>query len=673
MAGIETTDLDERFAASRAVRRRFEPQWFLNIAFYEGNQWVGFDGGKLFEVQLEDWRAKIVDNRILPAVRTEIAKMTKTRPVWVGVPKDSSDEQIQSAKLRERVFEHYWGALHASPRLRSALLWSRVTGAGFWKVTWDRSLGDGVDVFKRPDGTIARDVNGGPITPARADAQDPEYMATLKQDRITMGDVRLEVRTPFEIFPDPLAGDDGLPSAEWIGEEAVYSKQYLERAYGQKASQLKTDAKPTSGISASRGLGIGSGSTDDKTGGVKVREFWSKPTAEFPNGKHVIYAQDTILLEEDNPYRDLPYFMFRSIPAAGRFWPTCVVEQAIPQQTALNKVESQIAENAERIGNPPLIRSSAAADEDTEWHGLPGEEIVFQDLGTPGSVPQFLSVPELPGYVQTQIQRIEQSLREIFRQNEASTGTVPTGVTAASAINLLQEANDTVLGPDIEDMELAVQGAGRQVMRLLKAYCDERRIVRIAGDDGAWDMFPFTGQMLGDGTLDEVQAGSGLPQSKAAKQAAIQSVLTLMIQNGQAPAPRDLRRVLRDFEVGGLEHFFAGLSRDEQQITSEHRRLLTGQPLAINSYDDDEAHIAGHQEFQKSDRYQHLAATPQGQLVQQAIEMHVKEHQARLAERASSMAGAAQPDAAGGPLAGLEGAAAAPAGGLPPEAALPSA
>jgi hypothetical protein len=34
------------------------------------------------------------------------------------------------------------------------------------------------------------------------------------------------------------------------------------------------------------------------------------------------------------------------------------------------------------------------------------------------------------------------------------------------------------------------------------------------------------------GQNDEVQAGSGMPQSKAAKQAAIQQVLTLFVQNG---------------------------------------------------------------------------------------------------------------------------------------------
>jgi hypothetical protein len=47
-------------------------------------------------------------------------------------------------------------------------------------------------------------------------------------------------------------------------------------------------------------------------------------------------------------------------------------------------VKSQIAENAERFGNPALMRS--AHERGREWQmGSPGEELVFEDIGTPGS------------------------------------------------------------------------------------------------------------------------------------------------------------------------------------------------------------------------------------------------------------------------------------------------
>jgi hypothetical protein len=101
-------DLDHLFAASRAVRRRFEWQVYLNLAFYAGHQWVAWDGSRLFEPAVEEWREKVVDNRIQPFVRTEIAKMTKTRPQWVGVPRTQSDEDVGAARYAEMALEDAW-------------------------------------------------------------------------------------------------------------------------------------------------------------------------------------------------------------------------------------------------------------------------------------------------------------------------------------------------------------------------------------------------------------------------------------------------------------------------------------------------------------------------------------------------------------------------------------
>jgi hypothetical protein len=60
---------------------------------------------------------------------------------------------------------------------------------------------------------------------------------------------------------------------------------------------------------------------------------------------------------------------------------------------------------------------------------------------------------------------------------------------------------------------------------------------------------------------------------------------------------------MEDIDVGGLEHFFATISRDEQQVADENRRLAAGEPLEINSFDDDPAHIEFHTDFQKTSRY----------------------------------------------------------------------
>jgi hypothetical protein len=635
MADPTVDELDEFFTASKNVRRPFEAQWYLNMAFHDGRQWMAFDGRQLFEPQLEPWRAKLTDNRLRGMVRKEIARMTKARPQWVGVPATSEDDEIDAARLRERVFEHDWQYLDVARKRKSGQQWARVCGNGFLKITWDSTTGPGRDVMVGPDGKSLKDQYGAPLPPSRFDDHlqqlglPPEMADQIrqqtKQQTVLMGDPRIDVRTPFEMFPDALATEDGLESCRRIGEEAVYDPEDVYRWFGKR---LEPDAVATPGVVEARFGGSGWDQNGRKQG-VKVREWWCLPCADYKAGCHAVYvpSTDEILLVEENPYPWLPYVMFRGLLRPGSFW--CAgIDDLISPQTELNKSLSQIAENAERIGNPPLAKPSGA-DFDNEDAWQPGTVLEYQDSGSPQAAPHFLQVPELPGYVQNRPDSAENSLREISHQHEVTSGNVPAGVTAASAINLLQEADDTVLGPDIEDMELTIRDLGKRLLWLRWKYSTDERMLRIAGEDGAWDLEAFRGQMLKNGgENDQVQAGSGLPQSKAAKQAAIQQVLALFVQNGVAVDERRLRRVLRDFEVGGLENMFADTQRDERQVNEENRQLAAGNQLEINAYDNDLIHIAGHEDFQKTARYARLPDPAKA-----TTERHVGAHRARVAQK----------------------------------------
>lgn len=660
MADGDLLKLDEYFDASKAVRRVFEGQWLLNLSYHDGRQWVSFNGRQVHEIDLPDWKAKLVDNRIRGLVRKEIARMTKTRPVWVGVPTTSDDAEIDAARLRQRLFEHDWQYLDMARKRRAAQQWSRICGAGFLKITWDSGKGPGLDVYVR-DGKAVKDSNGFPITPQRLQDQGLQQLVTDAQTQnVQMGDPCVNVRTPFECFPDPLAGEDGLESCRRFGEEVVHDPDYLSERFGQR---LEPDANATAGILQARFSGLGGDS--GKKRGVKVREFWALPCEDYPEGAYIVYAPGTktLLANESLPYPWLPYVMFRGQPRPGSFWPAGI-DDLISPQTELNKSLSQIEENASRIGNPPLMVPSSA---DTEIEGLPGEIVEFQDTGSPNARPEFLSVPELPGYVQSRPDRAENSLREISHQHEVTSGQVPAGVTAAAAISMLQEADDTVLGPDIEDMELTIRDAGRRLLWLRWKFCSDERMIRIAGEDDQWDIVAFRGQMLKNGGQnDEVQAGSGIPQSKAAKQAAIERLLTLFVQNGVPVSERDLRRVLRDFDVGGLENMLANIERDERQIAEENRRLFAGDSFDINAFDNDVLHISGHEDAQKRPEWQKLS--PQ---VQAQVEAHVEAHRQRQATKEM----AAMPQPPGGPQlngGGPPGAAAALPPGAPPDGAQPA-
>jgi hypothetical protein len=650
---VPTSELDAMVKRSARIRSTFEPQWFLNTAYYNGNQWVMWDGNGLYEPKLEPWRVRLVDNRIQPMVRTEIAKLTKTRPQFVVTPSDADEENVRAAAVGENVLDWLWRELDLTRKLRAALLWSRIAGSGFWKVCWDPTIGDRVEVLARMDnGEILKNSYGRPVRldglPENFDLDGlQQVMGTeIGKRGISRGDVALEVRTPFEIHVDPLAGEEGLDSAEWIIEDVVHSEEYVERRWGVK---VEADTEAIAGIAESR-MPMPGARPEGTAKGVRIRELWQRPGPDHPQGRHVVWAKNEILHDGVNPYPWLPYIMFRGVPVPGRFWPSSVTEQLISPQTELNKRKSQIAENATRIGNPNLLRSSTS---DVEYDGEIGTEIVYQDTGSPNAIPSYLIPPELPGYVREDVQRIEQSISEISGQHEVTQGRVPPGVTAASAINLLQEQDDTRLGPDVGDMEVALAEAGTRLLYLVGRYYTDVRIVRLAGEEGAWDIFDFKGQMLRGNTQVEVQAGSGMPKSKAAKQAAMTETLNLLIQYGVQLDQRSLRKFFREYEVGGLERLFSDVSVDEQQVQRENRLLAMGKQVPINDYDNHEFHVQAHNDFRKSARYERLPGPSQI-----AFDDHIAQHEQMTNPLAAALPqlppGA--PEIPGNPLAALQSA-----------------
>lgn len=611
--------LEELVDQSKSIRSKFEPDWFLNLAFYDNNQWVFWNRDRLDQPVLPKHKrlTLVTDNRILPTVQTRLAKKLKQRPVWTMTPGSPDEGDVEAAELSEVVMDYEWDALNCHDKLHEALQWADICAAGFWKISWDKTVGEKAAVLLGPDGEPLKDPDGRLMRPDNLPSLPPEMMQGLQQTELAKGDVRIDVRSPFEILPDPLA--KSLHECEWIIEEVVQSEDFVRQHYGV---ELKGDTGISPGITEGRSFAYDPTGASGSYKGVKVYEMWSKPTTEYPEGRHVVWAQSKILHDDVNPYGCLPYVMFSGIPTPGRFWPSSIVTALRGPQIELNKIKTQVRENAQRVGNPAILISRQS---NIDYSGVPGEAILFDDT-MQNSVPTYLRPPELPAFVVQEIDRIESSIREISGQHEVSGSNVPAGVTAASAINLLLEQDDTRLGPAIQDMETQLGKAGSMLLKLIAEYYSEERTIKLAGEDGDWDIRGFKGEMLRGHTTIDVQAGSQMPTSKAAKQAAIRDTLQLFVQQGVPVDQRAMRKVLKDFQVGGLEHFFAEQGKDAGQVNREHRMLAQGQPIPLNVFDNHDYHLAEHDDFMKGARFSRFPAEIQALFLQHR-QLHLQEMQ----------------------------------------------
>ncbi len=557
----------------------------------------------------------LTDNRIIGIVRTELAKMTKSKPAFQIVPTSKDEADVQASIMGEKILDYLWRQQHLRNKLVDALLWSRITGTGLWKIVWDNAKGKKVQILADQEGKPVLHAETG--MPMKPEAME-EVPEGLQPKTIATGDVLVETVAPFEFLADPIARR--MEDCEWCIQENVKSQEYVKQHYGVV---VPTDTDIAPGPTEARMFPSYQMGGTSNYKGVKLHEYWCKPNETHPEGRRAVWCKGKILFEGPNPYETLPYVMFTGIPIPGRFWPTSTVEQLRNPQTELNKIRSQILESAQRTGNPAFMSSRQA---NISYSGVPGERIDYDDT-TQNAIPSYLQAPPMPAYVIQQQEQIEQSMQEIAGQHEVSNAQVPAGVKAASAINLLQEADDTRLGPAIYDMEEVLGVAGSMLLKLVARYWTDERTIMIAGKDHALDSIVFKGAALRENTEVEVQAGSQFPKSKAAKQAAIQDMMNLYFQyQGQQPMnKRMIAKVLEDYEQGALAKLMGDYSIDESQINRENQQISEGIPIQINAYDNHEAHIEGHQEFQKGPTYM-----PLGPLVAQAMENHVNEHREQL-------------------------------------------
>ena len=325
MADSTVADLNDLYRQAKVGRSRLEPDWFIALSMYGGNQWVAWNGSQLYRPQMRKNAITIVDNRIQPVVRKEIARLTKNRPVFTVTPNSPDQEDTNAAQLGEMIMRYLWRHLKMRAKQREALLWSRICASGFLKCFWDPTIGDQIKVVLGPDGKLLADATGKRVTPGSPEHQLAETVnpGATKVKSVAQGDIKVEVRSPFQIYPDPLASL--FDECEWLIEESVKSVEYVKRRYGVEL-QPDTPANPGL-IEARMGSVYVPGQSAYK--GVKVREYWCKPNSTYPRGRRAVWVlsggpkqvKSQMLEEDSNPFDPMPYVMFSGIPMPGRLWP----------------------------------------------------------------------------------------------------------------------------------------------------------------------------------------------------------------------------------------------------------------------------------------------------------------------------------------------------------------
>lgn len=564
-----TEDLTKHFESLRRGRQLLESQWKLNLAFYKGRQYSYVNrhapgGAQVQSLPTEDgekprYRVRLVSNQVITGTHSLLAKYTKTKPQITASPASGSQSDLKAAQMAEALFENWWDDLSLDSKREEAILWALVTGQGYWKIDWDPYAAKPMTFLLRPDGTVITD-----------EQEKAAFHETLKkygiegqEKTIYQGDVRVSVPSPFQVYLDPTAS---------VWEEAKYAicEEFLDpdEVWARWRVRVEPDAVSQQPDVALPFTAVDSGTEQNVK---KVNFGYFPPGPALPKGRYVVWINGRSEPLEDKPWpyptNKLPFIKFPGLRSPGQVYDGSHVEQAIPLQKELNRTLSQIVEYKNLTIRPRVWAPTNSVR--TRLTSEPGALYEYNPVGN--FKPEIETMPALPPYVFEHLKEIAARLKDIFNLTEISEGTLPPNLESGIAIDLLQELSADRIAPAIKLMEKGLAKAGQQLLALAQKYYAEERMLQIKGPGGSVQVKKFKQADIQGGVSIDVETGSGLPRTRAGRQAQVER----WMEQGIIP-PDKAYKYIDMADLKGLSTQFA---QAEDQAHREIEKIVQGVPI----------------------------------------------------------------------------------------------
>lgn len=603
---------DRWFDRSTAARAYVERQSLLNLAFFLGQQYVGMPEGvgsnRIVSKPQPKGRVRTTENMIMPTVRSEIARLMRTRPTGTTLPLGDDPEDIEAAAAGDDLLQHVRREHDREAITEEAVMWSVVAGTGHKGWTWD-----------------------------------PEAV-----DRYgNQGDFEFRALSPFD-FAVPRLRESDLDRQPYVMVTRLYELDEIEDRWDVRVA---ADGDATASALDDRITGIlrGLHSADSSqffgsTGAEKhdvktavVKETWIKPSRMAPEGAVLITAGGQLLDLTPWPQwtqRVYPFAKYPYVSVPGAYWGRGLVSDLIPIQRRHNRA---LSIGIELMNLYAML--GIAAPKNSKVRGEMGGRayLVETPLGAhQGALNiQPPQVGELPT---RELDNTRQAFRDIASQHEVTKGHTPPNVRSGTAINLLKEIDDSSSTIALRAIERAEEKSARHILAIVRAHWDEPRMVMVLGKDGDIERRSFiSGNEVGGEFV--VQSGSAWPYSKAEKinsvlelwrdglldpQEAIEhldlGVTTATILKGRNEDKRHARRENQKFE--DLTALLPDGSVDVSMMVNQARQL------APEMWHNHMVHVEEHNRVRKSARYETWPI-----LKQMVLEAHIEGHMLALQQQ----------------------------------------
>lgn len=560
LAGFVKSRVEE--IRSMSSRISHEGVWMTNVAYTMGFDSVYYDttAKEFRNVQRPNTylrRNRVHVNKILPTLQNRLARLCKNPPKFDVRPKSNTDEDKAAARVALNALRWQYDEQKLNQKRVPLLMWTQQCGHGYLKVSWDGCAGK-------------------PMVDPISGELDYE------------GDIRIDVVSPFEVFPDPLAKT--LEECTEITHCKVRKLDYFRSHYPKRGHLVKEEGAwllsaqfeqriNTINVQGPSQSGV---NLAMKNSAIEMVRY-EKRSKQHPNGRMIVVANGVLLENKELPVGEIPFAMFPDVIIAGKFYPESIVTHLRPIQDQFNRVLNQRSSWVNKLLTGKYIAAKGHGIAKESFNDQSGEIIEYNAVPN-APPPTALQMPVIPMFAYNEEERLQEQLYDVSGINEASRGQLPSANVPAVGMQLLQEQDETRIGIMTQMHEESWAKILGLMLKYMEKFYEMPRLMKIMGKNSEYMVTEFAGKDIRGNHDVIVTRGSLTPYSTALRR---QEIVNAMGQGllGDPTDPNVREQAFRSMEFNDLNEYWDELALDEKCALREIRAIEAEEIPSVHELD----------------------------------------------------------------------------------------
>ena len=514
---------------------------------------------------------KFVINHLYDLTETKVSQMTRLKPDVQILPTNDEWRDRAAAKVVKNLKSHIFYMNDLDAITRKMHLHCRIFGETYLFQTWDKTKGD-----LHPAYVEARDQGLSSIQLANG------KQFSLKKP-IKTGDICFDVEVPWRVLLQR--------------KRDINKVDYCFRVQVENTDEVKEDYKNKEVNSDDMISTLDIESLQDKflENQTLVIEFWHKKTDKVPEGYYAKFTLADVLEKDSLKYSDgLPFTRLTDLDIPDVLNGVSRYETISNIQNMYNNLSTLIAKNIYLTAHAKWVMPKNAA----KIEHLGNDNTVVQYRGP--IAPSMIQVSPNPPEVYQFREMLKEEMQVIYGNHGISRGEVPKGITAASALQFLNELESMRATTDIAKHNKMIKDIAVKTIATAGDFydIDDGRMVRIVGENNKYLIRHFDAATLSKSYDVRVENSTAFPELKSAK---MQRILDAMQRN---PAGLPAARWEELLELGDTDKLNSLLTEAIKAADSENEDMLSDFDVGMpDEWEDHVSHWNAHSKGMQSRQF----------------------------------------------------------------------